>query len=109
MTNQEAKDAIIAQHIGNPTKLLRQDVEKALDAYALHYSKDREQREWVRVKDGLPERMKSVICYNGNYMYKGYFRDGHWHKDDDKKVDSENGWGVTHWMPLPSPPTTQTP
>lgn len=66
-------------------------------------------QKWIRVEDGLPERSfsgPSVLCYNGNYIYVGYMKFDVWYNQKHEPVDIENGWAVTHWLPLPSPPTT---
>ena len=60
--------------------------------------------EWISVKDKLPEKFKSVLCYCPN-------------KDYGEKVvvdylESESGYfanafkygAPTHWMPLPEAP-----
>lgn len=61
--------------------------------------------EWIGVKDGLPEENTDVLVYRGSlisvYTYIGHneWEDdyGYWSRTDDD--------GITHWMPLPEPPT----
>ena len=64
---------------------------------------------WISVKDELPDKNQDVLIYRGNhigdmmhvYTYLGNnkWEDeyGYWSKTDDE--------GITHWMPLPEPPT----
>jgi hypothetical protein len=59
---------------------------------------------WIAVSERLPENDYSVLCFNGNYRHIGYYLRGEWFKSYDNKVDVANGWDVTHWMPLPTPP-----
>lgn len=68
--------------------------------------------EWISVDDRLPENEKNVLCYYGfdrgdgdlGMMFIGvlcYFcfdSRPHWQHEG-------NGLKVTHWMPLPEPPT----
>lgn len=66
--------------------------------------------EWISVDERLPEKGQSVIfaIFNGNLGF-GYLverRDGGFHFND--YLDDEplvNISGVTHWMPLPEPPS----
>lgn len=65
--------------------------------------------KWIGVKDKLPERNEDVLIYRGRFMgnlinvytYLGNneWEDeyGYWGRTDDE--------GITHWMPLPTPPT----
>lgn len=59
--------------------------------------------EWISVEDRLPEKHQCVLAYH-KYEPESpdvicentYFSGGFWLSDGSK---------VTHWMPLPSPPT----
>ena len=65
--------------------------------------------EWISVKNRLPKTNKEVLVYRGGhignlisvYTYIGCdkWEDdyGYWTRTDDE--------GITHWMPLPEPPT----
>lgn len=64
---------------------------------------------WISVKDELPDKDRDVLIYKGNhigdmmyvYTYLGNneWEDeyGYWSRTDDE--------GITHWTPLPEPPT----
>lgn len=63
---------------------------------------------WISVKDGLPEEKVSVLVaylgWNDKKVYTDCFArldDGWKWMLDDEKVLVE----ITHWMPLPEPPT----
>lgn len=70
--------------------------------------------EWISVEDRLPADQKGVLCYYGfdrgdgdlGMMFMGtlcYFcfdENPHWQHADHNLV-------VTHWMPLPTPPTVK--
>jgi len=57
--------------------------------------------EWISVKDRLPEMGQLVVVLrnlgDGISIYGT-----HWNDEDLKYMDWNN---ITHWMPLPSPPT----
>ena len=63
--------------------------------------------EWISVEDRLPENCQEVLVYRGQhsdlmnvytYMGNDSWEDdyGYWSRTEDE--------GITHWMPLPSPP-----
>jgi len=60
---------------------------------------------WISVKDRLPDVYTEVLFYNPeeNLYIHGYFEDisNSWHEVGGNKVELN----VTHWMPLPEPPT----
>jgi len=70
--------------------------------------------DWISVEDRLPEKQIECVFYSNPYEWwtgmftpKGEMSDvnifeyhQHWGDDGYHKVDK-----VTHWMPLPSPPT----
>ena len=59
--------------------------------------------EWISVEDGLPEDGVPVLVYKYKYsevygnMETAYINNGHWR--------GSIGEAITHWMPLPTPPT----
>lgn len=55
--------------------------------------------QWVSVDERLPEERECVVAFDRNGVAAtGYF-DGVWHGMFDHNA-------VTHWMPLPEPPST---
>lgn len=56
---------------------------------------------WISVKDRLPENMDwLLVCINGyQCSWVGYHEDGKWYDEDGGEQE------VTHWQPLPPPPT----
>jgi len=66
--------------------------------------------KWISVKERLPEidRVLGVIPSRGNYVTEVYFYKNTWYYPEDylglstfEPIDCN----VTHWMPLPEPPT----
>ena len=66
------------------------------------------QNKWISIEDMLPDKDQEVLVYRGHhsglmnvYIYMGNneWEDdyGYWGRTDDE--------GITHWMPLPIPPT----
>ena len=67
---------------------------------------------WISVSDRLPEKDKNVILFDGNEIfcgtYNGKFKENHsWGNQCCDGICY--GWyeknEVTHWMPLPQPPS----
>lgn len=68
-------------------------------------------RQWISVKDRLPEDMKPVLVFMptkaGGLIETGIlinkvWRWGHWEDLSDDEIPGH--LEVTHWMPLPEPP-----
>lgn len=72
--------------------------------------KEREPKlgKWISVEDRLPKKDQEILIYRGHhsglinvytYMGNNEWEDdyGYWGRTDDE--------GITHWMPLPAPPT----
>lgn len=55
--------------------------------------------KWTPVTEQLPERGQEVICYCGGVLKPTVYTHYFWDKDYDNWVR------VTHWMPIPNPPT----
>lgn len=79
----------------------------AMKMYEAGYRKQSE-GEWISVDDRLPELLQDVLCYRGNF--KGdlmntytYLGQGMWKDDYGINYSTEED-GITHWMPLPTPP-----
>jgi hypothetical protein len=62
--------------------------------------------EWISVKDRLPEIDTYVLAYSTKYervdVYY-YARENEWW--DYEGWASAIYFGITHWMPIPAPPT----
>lgn len=65
-------------------------------------------RGWISVEDRLPEDIKNVLLLcereweNDDIVVKGWYKD-FWFSQEAHEDEMIN---VTHWMPLPLPPTT---
>jgi len=56
---------------------------------------------WVNVDEYLPTPSTFIICFDGRNVQEGFLReDGKWSRDDHQLIS-----GVTHWMPMPNPPS----
>ena len=111
-------NAQIEDHVFNVIQEVAVNIDKEELIKALEY--DREQykqgyadglnaNKWISVDDRLPEINKEVLIYRGSYIgipmsiytYLGHdeWEDeyGYWTRADDE--------GITHQMPLPTPPT----
>lgn len=64
--------------------------------------------EWIKCSDQMPKHGETVIFASGNRVLAGHYDDGRYLK---KPVGKWNWLGrifshpVTHWQPLPEPPT----
>lgn len=64
-----------------------------------------QQLDWIKVEDRLPED-EHILIYDGENISIGFFDGLHFRdymNQDDMSVYSN--LNVTHWMPLPEPPT----
>lgn len=85
---------------------------KTSAAYAAGVQAERERTSgWIPCSERLPEPFEYVLTWNGAVVLKGRRQTGvnalgHWMLlyIDGGNVDTENT--VTHWMPLPPPPST---
>lgn len=62
---------------------------------------------WISVEDHYPVPGQSVIGYDGTSVFNCYYRDPRYYSPKAAKFDSSVGvrHNVTHWRPLPPPPT----
>ena len=66
--------------------------------------------EWISVKDRLPNKDEEVLVYRG--IHRGLM-DVYTYIDHDEWDDAygycsgTDNEGITHWMPLPAPPTAK--
>lgn len=65
--------------------------------------------EWIKVSERLPEASgKYLVCTKNLTVYQTKFysypkeKGGHWGQKD-------KGKSITHWQPLPNPPTENQP
>lgn len=58
--------------------------------------------EWVSIEDGFPADGLTVLVFSQS---DGMFGIGFWDSECWIDQTSETIYGVTHWMPLPEPPT----
>ena len=77
----------------------------------------REQPRWISVEERLPEYNADVLVYRPNmamkFLVDSY--DGYYGEDDGEWYEGWNAYGkdihgnsvITHWMPLPKPPTEE--
>ena len=97
------------QHYGHKDKA----EENYLDALHMTLSALREQPRWISVTERLPEIYKTVLVYRENLSVSGGYMSleflttdfGHatqWSNDLQTWKSK-----VTHWMPLPEPPTEE--
>jgi hypothetical protein len=67
--------------------------------------------EWISVEDRLPEKNTEVLVYHGDWI--GNLMDVYTYLGNDEWEDTSGYWGsprnegITHWMPLPTPPTAK--
>ena len=60
--------------------------------------------EWISVEDRLPNIGQNVLTYDGHNRVFCSVRQNHQFKIHYTVWDHDN---VTHWMPLPEPPTIE--
>lgn len=56
--------------------------------------------QWVRVGDKLPDDDVYMVSINAKGVWIGYLIGGRWLDEDGSEIDD-----VTHYQPLPTPPT----
>lgn len=62
--------------------------------------------EWIPACDILPEQLETVLITDGAHHFIGFVSfDGRWHLGPYHPAP--DGF-VTHWMPLPAPPSSVT-
>ena len=66
--------------------------------------------EWISVEDRLPEIQQEILVYRGYHSglmnTYTYFGNNEW-EDDYGYWGTTDNEGITHWMPLPTPPTAK--
>lgn len=80
------------------------EVLKLIDEAIYHMDHQEDESPWRRVQDELPESGVLVMIYDGGIGF-GWHKKGAWEWVDTFESGPAN---VTHWMPLPEPPTEKT-
>lgn len=88
--------AAVSEYVAEQERLISQ-VESMLQRAC-----DRQWREWISVSDMLPKEGESVIAAVRDRARELYWNGRQWVYP--ASGEREDG-GVTHWMPLPAPPT----
>lgn len=83
------------------TRSFRKYIAAATNAVAL-LEQERE-KAWTSIDDRLPDNdLLVLIAVNDDDTWTGYHINGAWRYADGFPIDKER---VTHWMPMPTPPT----
>lgn len=63
--------------------------------------------EWISVDERLPHPNQSVLANRSNKGVSNFFftSSGKWMQDGWGGIDDRIFNDITHWMPLPEPPT----
>jgi hypothetical protein len=66
-----------------------------------------QQDQWISVKDMLPKDLETVLafCKDGSMFVGRHTSRGRWQIWTAMKSTKIVSRTVTHWMPLPAPPT----
>lgn len=68
-----------------------------LAGYSLRANEER----WVRVEEELPGNDNPIMLFDGSEVFQGWYEEG----DQFYYGGNQRAFAVTHWQPLPSPPT----
>ena len=68
--------------------------------------------KWIKIKENYPSTLPNngniVLCLtNTGLMTIGFIYKGVWERNDVAKSFQEHGYVVTHWRPLPAPPSNK--
>lgn len=58
--------------------------------------------DWIKVDERMPEKYRYVLCCCANVKRQCNIVKGYW---DGNRWCCEMNSNITHWMPLPEPPT----
>nr|DAU58030.1 MAG TPA: Protein of unknown function (DUF551) [Caudoviricetes sp.] len=70
--------------------------------------------EWIKCSERMPDADCWVLICNVSLggVDMGIYRndehldeDEHWQNESGEFIEAFSGWPVTHWMPLPEPPS----
>lgn len=64
---------------------------------------------WIPVTERLPEKCTIVLCYKDGQRRLGHYLGANYSEGVAAFRHPKDQWafGVTHWMPLPEPPTEE--
>ena len=81
--------------------------EKAYEDLAEENRQLKESQRWIPVSDRLPEIGEAVICAKYFEKQKEWWNSCCIYREYGFPFASFEGDAVTHWMPLPQPPTSE--
>lgn len=61
--------------------------------------------QWISVAERLPAKDQIVLAWNQIEVRVFHYAGADIWWDDDEGWSYTEKWGITHWMPLPEPPT----
>jgi hypothetical protein len=108
----------VEEHILKAIQEVAVDVDKEELIKALQYDRNQYEQgyidgklenKWISVNDRLPQDCGDVLVYINRYKQgaiREYYYCGHGEWEDETGWCTTEGFGITHWMPLPEPPNT---
>lgn len=57
--------------------------------------------KWISVEERMPKEWESILMVGGSVRSSGIYMENEFHSDFKLPLHKD----VTHWMPLPQPPT----
>ena len=64
--------------------------------------------KWINIREKLPEKSQYVLVYmpkeTGGFKVMQFYYCGNGEWDDGKGMADTRYYGLTHWMPMPTPP-----
>ena len=95
---------------------IKEAIDKELDSklcsscYAHFVCGSTIEQQWIKVTDRLPDTHGNYMVYIEGYVSISAYAQTHdglvWFDPDGYEIDPHTE-GITHWMPLPSPPIQQ--
>jgi hypothetical protein len=68
---------------------------------------------WIKLEDSLPRTCDDILFTDGKNIYKGWLEANEPLEErlfyNDTSIRRAENWpeNVTHWMPIPKPPTSE--
>lgn len=107
MTQEELKQRLIELIYKHSPRLVEEEASCLAARLIANGVTIRERGEWISVTDRLPEDNtrvlgfsepdKDIYCYDVDGVK--WWTEDYW--------NTAEGYGITHWMPLPEPPETE--